>query len=108
MANKSVDLGKRDAERFITEERIDYKPFVAISDLYLVRKTKPITYDSFRKTAEELDQQLLLALDQSVAKLEQENQEGFDRDGYAAGFSEGVAAVWDKIRDQVLKDRDIS
>lgn len=108
MTARSVELGKKDAQRFITEERIDYKPFVAISDLYLVRKTIPISYGSFKKTVGDLDQELLSILEQSVQKLEQENPGTFDHDGYAAGFSEGVAAVWDTIREDVLKDRSIS
>ena len=107
MTEKSVELGKKDAQRFITEERIDYQPFVAISDMYLVRKTVPITYEAFTKTVGNLDQELLSILVQSVEKLERENPGAFDHDGYASGFSDGVAAVWDKIREDVLKDRDI-
>jgi hypothetical protein len=108
MIEKSVALGKKDAHQFITEERIDYKPFVAISDLHLVRKTVPISYESFRKTIGDLDQELLSMLEQTVEKLEQDNPGDFNHDGYAVGFSEGVAAVWDKIREDVLKDRSIS
>ena len=90
MTEKSIDFGKKDAEQFIVDERIDYRPFVAISDLYLVRKTIPITYESLRKTVGDLDQELLSLLNQSIEKLEQDNQGTFDQDAYAAGFTEGV------------------
>lgn len=97
----SVEAGKRDAEQFIKNELIDYDPFVAVSDLHLVRKTVPISYDSFRKTIEDKDVQLWSSIDRSARKIAAEQQDSFDFDGYAAGFSEGVAAVWEKIRDDV-------
>ena len=98
----SFRLGKEDAERFIANEQIDYDPFIAISDLHLVRKTVPITFDSFRKTISDLDPELWSAIEESVNRLVADQAESFGNEDYARGFAEGVAAVWDKIRDQVL------
>lgn len=101
-SDSSIKLGKQEAERFITEEQIDYDPFIAISDLHLVRKTVPISFDSFKKTITELDPDLWLAIEESVHRLAADQQEAVDLDAYAEGFSEGVAAVWEKIRNDVL------
>jgi hypothetical protein len=43
-----------------------------------------------------------LAIEESVHRLADDQQEAVDLDAYAEGFSEGVAAVWEKIRDDVL------
>ena len=98
----SIKLGKQDAEQFITREQIDYDPFIAISDLHLVRKTVPINFDSFETTISHLDASLWAAIAESVDRLAKDNGDSFSRDGYAIGFAEGVAAVWEKIRDRVL------
>ena len=98
----SIQLGKDDAQWFIGSEQIDYDPFIAISDLHLVRKTVPISFDSFKTTISDLDPALWAAIDKSVDRLAAEHGESFSTDDYAIGFSEGVAAVWEKIRDSVL------
>lgn len=98
----SIQLGKEDAERFIHQEKIDYDPFIAISDLHLVRKTVPISFDSFRTTISALDPALWAAIAKSVDLLAADHGESFSPDYYAIGFAEGVAAVWEKIRDRVL------
>lgn len=98
----SIEIGKQEAERFIKEEKIDYDPFIAISDLHLVRKTVPISFDSFKTTISDLDPDLWSAIDQSLSLQSEAREEPVDPDGYAEGFAEGVAAVWEKIRDQVL------
>jgi hypothetical protein len=100
----SIDAGKQDAQRFIKEEKIDYSPFIAISDLHLVRKTVPISFASFKQTIAEKDPELWSAVDAASARHLEELGADFNADGYAEGFAEGVAAVWDTIRDQVLKD----
>ena len=33
-----VEAGKKDAKTFISNERIEYEPFVAMSDMHMVRK----------------------------------------------------------------------
>jgi hypothetical protein len=99
---KSVEAGKKDAEQFIKNELIDYDPFIAISDLHLVRKTMPISFDSFKQTVDDMDPQLWSSIERSAGKIAAGCQGSFDFDGYAEGFSEGVAAVWDKIRGKVL------
>jgi hypothetical protein len=98
----SIQLGKEDAERFIQKEKIDYDPFIAISDLHLVRKTVPISFDSFRTTISDLDPDLWAAVAHSVDQLMTDHGKSFSVEGYAQGFAEGVAAVWEKIRDRVL------
>ncbi len=98
----SITIGKEEAERFITNEQIDYDPFIAISDLHLVRKTVPISFDSFRETINNMDPQLWLSIEASVSRLAEDQGESFNLDAYAEGFSEGVAAVWEKIRNDVL------
>jgi hypothetical protein len=105
MKNKiefSIQLGREDAERFIAKQQIDYDPFIAISDMHLVRKTVPISFDSLRTTISNLDPDLWAAIARSVDHLTAEHGESFSADDYAIGFAEGVAAVWDKIRDRVL------
>lgn len=101
-SQSSIHIGKEDAERFITGEQIDYDPFIAISDLHLVRKTVPISFDSFKKTITDLDPDLWSAIEESVNRLATDQKESFNLDAYAEGFSEGVAAVWEKIRNDVL------
>jgi hypothetical protein len=98
----SIRLGKEDAELFITQEQIDYDPFIAISDLHLVRKTVPISFDSFRTTISDLDPDLWAAIAHSVDQLMADHGESFSAEDYARGFAEGVASVWEKIRDRVL------
>ena len=102
MTEQSRETGKRDAERFIKNEQIDYDPFIAISDLHLVRRTVPITFASFKKTINDMDAELWSAIEASVLQLAADEAEDFSFDGYAEGFAEGVAAVWEKIRDDVL------
>lgn len=98
----SIEIGKQDAERFIKEEKIDYDPFIAISDLHLVRRTVPISFDSFKTTISDMDPALWSAIEQSLTSLTENEKKTIDLDAYAEGFAEGVAAVWEKIRDQVL------
>ena len=100
--DSSITIGKKAAERFIANEQIDYDPFIAVSDLHLVRKTVPISFDSFRKTIHDLDPDLWSAIEESVNRLADDQEESLDLDAYAEGFSEGVAAVWEKIRNDVL------
>jgi len=101
-STSSVELGKKDAELFISEERIEYEPFVAMSDLHMVRKTFAITYETFCDTVRKLDPDLSSQIDKSAKDLEKKHGKSFNPDLYAEGFTEGVAAVWDKIRDKVL------
>lgn len=98
----SAELGKKDAEQFISLERIEYEPFIAMSDLHMVRKTIALTYQTFNSTVVKLDSQLWQDIDDSANKLAGKHGEEFNFDQYADGFTEGVAAVWDKIRDKVL------
>ena len=98
----SNQLGKQDAQEFISKEQIEYDPFIAISDLHLVRKTVPISFDSFKTTISGLDPSLWAAIVNSVDRLVAEHGESFSKEDYAKGFAEGVAIVWDKIRDRVL------
>ena len=93
-SDSSIKLGKQEAERFIANEQIDYDPFIAVSDLHLVRKTVPISFDSFKKTINDLDPDLWSAIEESVNRLADAQGESLDLDAYAEGFSEGVAAVW--------------
>ena len=101
-SDSSIKLGKQEAERFIANEQIDYDPFIAVSDLDLVRKTVPISVDSFKKTINDLDPDLWSAIEESVNRLADDQGESLDLNAYAEGFSEGVAAVWEKIRNDVL------
>ena len=98
----STQLGKKDAQEFISSEKIDYDPFIAISDLHLVRKTVSISFDSFRTTINDLDPALWAAIVNSIDRLAAEHGESFSKEDYAKGFAEGVAIVWEKIRDRVL------
>lgn len=100
-----IEIGKKSAQEFIRNERIDYHPFVALSDLHLVRKTFPIDYQGFLSTLEKHDQALRLEV--AIAAEEKLGKYGqsFDFDAYAEGFVAGVAAVWEQIRDKVVKKR---
>jgi len=100
--NSFFEAGKKDAEQFIKNELIDYDPFIAISDLHLVRKTVPISFESFKQTIHDMDTQLWSSVEESVNRQAAAHHTSFDFDAYAEGFSEGVAAVWEKIRDSVL------
>jgi hypothetical protein len=99
---RSMELGKEDAQAFISRERIDYQPFIALSDMHLVRKTVPVTYQSLQETLVKLDDDLWLEIDASASQLAEQHGNMFIFDDYAKGFVAGVAAVWEKIRDQVL------
>lgn len=97
-----TEAGKQDAERFIKNEQIDYDPFIAISDLHLVRKTVPINYESLKNTLAALDPDLCTTIISAADQRAQDMGDLFSYDAYAEGIAEGVAAVWEKIRDQVL------
>jgi len=101
-STSSIELGKKDAERFISEERIEYEPFVAMSDMHMVRKTFPVTFESLGDTVKKLEPDLFNLIEKSAAALAKSHPGSFNSDQYAEGFTEGVAAVWDKIRDEVL------
>jgi hypothetical protein len=98
---KFIEAGKQDAKMFISDERIEYEPFVAMSDMHMVRKAFMVDYDSLKKTVEKIDPDLCLEIEDSAANLEREYGPGFSLDGYARGFVEGVAAVWEQIKDKV-------
>ena len=102
MDNFSIELGKKDAEQFIAAEQIEYKPFVAISDLYMVRKTVALDYQTFQDTVSELDPDLWQKIDESASQHADEYDTRFDYNEYTLGFTEGVSNVWDKIRDDIL------
>ena len=99
---QSIEAGKKDAERYIRNEQINYDPFIGISDLHLVRKAVPISFDSFKKTINEMDPELWSLIEESASALSADLGKTFSPNGYAAGFAEGVAAVWEKIRDKIL------
>jgi hypothetical protein len=99
---QSIEAGKKDAERYIRNEQINYDPFIGISDLHLIRKAVPISFDSFKKTINEMDPELWSLIEESASRLSTDLGKTFNLDGYAAGFAEGVAAVWEKIRDKIL------
>ncbi len=101
----STERGRQDAKTFIANERIDYQPFVAISDLHLVRKTIPISYMGFQETVAGLDRDLWLEIDAAASRYAERYGSVFNFDHYAAGFAAGVAAVWETIRDTVLKEK---
>ncbi len=67
--DKGRELGRNDAKHFISRELIDYEPFVALSDMHLVRKTVPVSFDSLHKTVLQLDPDLWQAIDGSVSEL---------------------------------------
>ncbi len=98
----SMELGKEDARTFINNERIDYQPFIALSDMHLVRKTVPATYQLLQETLVKLDEDLWLEIDVSASRLAEQHGTAFNFDEYTKGFVAGVAAVWEKIRDKVL------
>ena len=99
--DKSVELGRKDAQEFIRNERIDYEPFVALSDMELVHNLFTIDYESFKKTVEKLDGELWKEIDASAVAHSKDLSEDFSFDSYAKGFIEGVAIVWEKIRGKV-------
>ena len=101
-ATSSIEAGKQDAARFIKNEQIDYDPFIAISDMHLVRKTVPISYEALQKTLATIDPELGEIVKSRVDQRVEEMGPSFDYDTYTEGVAEGVAAVWAKIRDQVL------
>lgn len=98
----SHEAGRQDAERFIKNEQIDYDPFIAISDMHLVRKTVPVSFAALEQTLGALDPELCSAVTSRADQRAEELGASFNHDRYAEGLAEGVAAVWDKIRDQVL------
>ncbi len=98
---QSVALGKRQAERLVREERVEYRPFVALSDLHLVRKTFAVDYPVLLSTLEKYDPTLGSDLADAVARLAEEQGAAFSRDAFARGFVEGIAAIWEKIRDKL-------
>jgi len=102
---QAVEAGKQDARTWIEKERIDYEPFVALSDMHMGRNTIPVDFDSFAQTVTERDEELRREIDSCCQKRAHAFGEGFSRDGYAAGFVEVLAAVWENIRDEVLKER---
>ena len=99
--NRSVKLGKEDAKIFISEERIEYNPFVAMSDMHMVRKTFEVSYDALQETVEKRDPDLWREIDSSAEAHQKESTQSFSFDEYAQGFVEGVAAVWEQIKDKV-------
>ena len=101
----SVEAGKEDARSFITNELIDYEPFIALSDMHLVRRTIEVNYGSLESCVVEKDPDLWNKIDASCSRRATEHGSDFSRDDYAAGFVEIVAAVWENIRDEVLKER---
>jgi len=98
---KFIEAGKKDAKRFISNELIEYEPFVAMSDMHMVRKAFKVDYDSLKKTVEGVDPDLCQKIEGSAANLEKAYGPGFSLDEYAQGFVEGVAAVWEQIKDKV-------
>jgi len=99
---KIIDIGKNDAKVFISNERIDHAPFVAISDMHMVRKAIGINYSSLQETVEKKDPDLWQEINNSATKLEKKNGPSSSfLDEYAQGFVEGVAAVWEQIKDKI-------
>ena len=98
---KFVKVGKNDAKMFISNERIDYEPFVALSDMHMVRKAFEVDYESLKRAIEQIDPNLWLKIDSSATQLEKKDSGTFNFDEYAQGFVEGVAAVWEQIKDKV-------
>jgi len=97
----SLELGKKDAEQFITRELIDYEPFVAMSDMHMVRKTIPLNYHALDETVSKLDSELWVKINDAAEEHAEKHGEAFSHDEYALGLTEGVAAVWEKIRDKI-------
>ena len=98
---KFIEAGKQDAKMFISNERIEYEPFVAMSDMHMVRKAFKVDYDSLKKTVKTINPDLCQEIEDSAANREREYGPDFSHDGYAHGFVEGVAAVWEQIKDKV-------
>jgi|GEM_PF-2306849 len=98
----SVEAGKQDAEQLIKDERIDYEPFIAISDMDLVRRTVPVSFAALEKTLAVADPELSAVIKARAEEWAEELGSSFSYDHYAAGIAAGVAAVWEKIRGQVL------
>ena len=96
-----IEAGKKVAKTLISNERIEYEPFVAMSDMHMVRKAFKIDYDSLKNTVEKIDQDLYREIEDSAANLGKEYGPDFSLDEYAQGFVEGVAAVWEQIKDKV-------
>lgn len=99
----ALEAGKQDAEQFIKNEQIDYDPFIAISDMHLVRKTVPISYEALEKTLAAIDPELCETVKSRADQRADELGTSFSYDNYTKGMAEGIAAVWEKIRGQVLK-----
>ncbi len=98
---KCIELGKKDAKMFIANERIDYTPFVAMSDMHMVRRAMKVNYDSLKKTLEKTAPDLWQEVDNSASQLKKKNNITFSFDEYAQGFVEGVAAVLEQIKDKI-------
>jgi hypothetical protein len=101
----SIEIGRKSAQEFIRNQRIDYRPFVALSDLHLVRKTFPIDYQGFLLTLGKHDQALRLEIAAAAEEKLGKYGQSFDFDAFAEGFVAGVAAVWEQIRDKVANQR---
>jgi hypothetical protein len=101
----SIEIGKESAQEFIRNERIDYHPFVALSDLHLVRKTFPIDYQGLLSTLAKHDQSLRLEVAAAAEEKQGKYGQRFDFDSYAKGFVAGVAAVWEQVKDKVVRER---
>ncbi|MCG6931549.1 MAG: hypothetical protein LJE64_13420 [Desulfofustis sp.] len=101
-ASSSTEAGRQDAEQLIRSEQIDYDPFIAMSDMHLVRKTIPVRFEALVQNLAELDPALCENVKSLAGQRAAELGADFSPDRYAEGIAEGVAAVWDKIRDQVL------
>ena len=96
-----IEVGKKDAKMFISNEQIEYEPFVAMSDMHMVRKAFKVDYDSLKNTVDKIDPDLSRQIEDSAANLGKKHGPGFSLDEYAQGFVEGVAAVWEQIKDKV-------
>ena len=96
-----IEAGKKVAKTLISNERIEYEPFVAMSDMHMVRKAFKVDYDSLKNTVEKIDQDLYREIEDSAANLGKEYGPDFSLDEYAQGIVEGVAAVWEQIKDKV-------
>jgi len=98
---KAIEAGKNDAKKFIANELIDYDPFVAMSDIHMVRKGIAVSYDSLRETLGKIDPELWLKIDSSATELEKSSGDDSFFDEYAQGFVEGVSIVWEQIKDKI-------
>lgn len=97
----SYEAGRKDAKDFITNQRIDYTPFVAMSEMHMVRNAIAVDYGSLKKTLEKADNDLWAEIESAAVKREKEHGNDFSFDEYTKGFVEGVAAVWEQIKDNV-------